>query len=104
MPNGILVLNKKHYDTPLQFNAALSLYGRSKDKSTIDELHNLAISVSSNRTSQIPLCLCHVVIDDLLRNVPGLSAISLNWFGTGILRTDKKADFVCNLDLALTDI
>lgn len=46
MPKCIVMLNKKHHDTPLHLCAPLSLYGRLRNQSTIDELHNIAISVS----------------------------------------------------------
>lgn len=53
MPKGDIVRNKKHHETPLPLYLGLSVYGRSRNKSTVDELHSLGLSVSSNRIYEV---------------------------------------------------
>lgn len=62
MPRGNIVRHKKEREPPLPLYVGLSCYARGRQKSWIDELHNLGISVSSNRIMEVTSQLCHLVV------------------------------------------
>lgn len=55
--------NQREREPPLPLYLALSIHGRSRDKSLIDELHKLGISVSSNRVQEVTSSLCQLVVN-----------------------------------------
>lgn len=62
VPTGNIVRHKKHREPPLPLYMALSCYGRSRDKSLIDIMHQKGISISSNRVFEVTSQLCRLVV------------------------------------------
>lgn len=54
--------NKRNFEPPLPLYLALNIYGRSRDKALIDEMHHLGITVSSNRVMQVTSALSQLVV------------------------------------------
>ncbi|CAG9762637.1 unnamed protein product [Ceutorhynchus assimilis] len=62
LPKGNIIRHKKKLEPPLPIYLGLSIYARSRNKQQIDELHNLGISISSNRVMEITAQFSHVVV------------------------------------------
>lgn len=63
VPSGNQIRQKTTCEPPLCIFKALSTYGRTRDKSIVNEDHNLGLSISYNRLSEITSELCQDVVN-----------------------------------------
>ena len=119
-PKGNIVRQKRDREPPLPVYVGLSVYGKDRDKSRIEELHDLGASISYNRVNEITSQLCRKVtveatrrnvlcppnlkhgifptaaIDNIDHNPSSTTSSGQGFHGTGIslfqLRTDKNQE------------
>ncbi|KAK3921570.1 Adenylyltransferase and sulfurtransferase MOCS3 [Frankliniella fusca] len=63
IPKGNIVRHKHDMEPPLPLYLGPVCFGRSRDKSWIDEMHRRGLSVSSNRISEVSSQLCRLVVE-----------------------------------------
>lgn len=65
MPKGQIVRNKRDREPPLPLYIGLSLYGKGREKTFIDEMHRRGLSVFSNEVMEVTsqLCVYRLVVE-----------------------------------------
>ncbi|CAG4960105.1 unnamed protein product [Parnassius apollo] len=62
-PSGNIMQHDKEHEPPLPLYSALEVYGRTRSKTVIDDLHKRGLSVSKNRVREVTSALCHLNIN-----------------------------------------
>lgn len=62
MPKGEIVRHQRHRETPFPLYSSLYVYGSTRNKAQISELHSAGIGVSHNRIMEVTSQLCRMVV------------------------------------------